>query len=103
MSSIIIVLDNSLNSPENNPPGSKQWVGGSDVHNPPGILVDKTDTALPYTIDSSITSLNTWYYDDKEYWQSGVQIDGPFINMNVIQLPKVKLGRSAEDTSAITE
>ena len=99
MSSIIIVLDNSLNSPENNPPGSKQWVGGPAMYISPGILVDKTDTALEYTIDESITSLNTWYYDDKEYWQTGVQIDGPFINMNVIQLPKVKLGRSAEVSS----
>ena len=90
MSAIIIVLDNSLNSPENNPPGSKQWVGGSDVHNPPGILVDKTDTALPYTINSSITSLNTWYYDGYA-WNSGVQINGPFINKNIIQLAKVKL------------
>ena len=90
MSYIVIILDNSLNSFENNPPGSKQWVGGSDVHNPPGILVDKTDTSLQYTIDSSITSLNTWYYDGYE-WNSGVQINGPFINKQVIELAKVKL------------
>lgn len=90
MSSIVITLDNSLNSPENNPPGSKQWVGGTDVHEPPGILVDKTDTSLQYTIDSSITSLNTWYYDGFE-WNSGVQIDGPFTNGMTIQLHKVKL------------
>jgi hypothetical protein len=90
MSSIIIVLDNSLNSPENNPPGSKQWVGGSDVHAAPGILVDKTDTSLEYTIDSSITSLNTWYYDGFE-WNSGIQIDGPFTDKQVIILKKVKL------------
>jgi len=90
MSSIIIVLDNHLNSPENNPPGSKQWVGGSDVHGSPGILVDKTDTSLEYTIDSSITSLNTWYYDGFE-WNSGIQIDGPFISKQVIILKKVKL------------
>ena len=90
MSSIIIVLDNSLNSPENNPPGSKQWVGGSDVHNPPGILVDKTDTSLQYIIDISITSLNTWYYDGFS-WNSGVQLNGPFIDGQIIQLPKVTL------------
>ena len=88
--SIIVVLDNSLNSAENNPPGSKQWVGGSDVHDPTGILVDKTDTSLQYTIDSSITSLNTWYYDGFE-WNSGVQIDGPFTSGMTIQLHKVKL------------
>ena len=90
MSTIVIILDNSLNSPENNPPGSKQWVGGDDVHQPPGILVDKTDTALQYTIDSSIAYLNTWYYDGYE-WNSGVQINGPFTNGQVIQLEKVKL------------
>ena len=90
MSTIIIVLDNSLNSPENNPPGSKQWVGGTDVHAPPGILVDKTDTALEYTIDSSISYLNTWYYDGFE-WNSGVQINGPFTNNQVIHILKVKL------------
>jgi hypothetical protein len=90
MSSIVIVLDNSANSPENNPPGSKQWVGGSDVHAPPGILVDKTDTDLEYTIDSSITFLNTWYYDGFE-WNSGAQIDGPFVDGQTILLKAVKL------------
>jgi hypothetical protein len=90
MSTIVIKLDNSLNSPENNPPGSKQWVGGSDVHEPPGILVDKTDTSLNYTISSSITSLNTWYYDGFE-WNSGIQINGPFTDGQTIHLVKVKL------------
>jgi hypothetical protein len=90
MTSIVIVLDNSLNSAESNPPGSKQWVGGSDVHAPPGILVDKTDTSLSYTIDSSITSLNTWYYDGFE-WNSGAQINGPFVDGQIIVLVKVKL------------
>lgn len=90
MSSIVIILDNSLNNPENNPPGSKQWVGGADVHYPPGILVDKTDTSLQYNINSSITYLNTWYYDGYE-WNSGAQINGPFLNGQVIKLVKVKL------------
>ena len=90
MALIVIILNNSLNSPENNPPGSKQWVGGADVHAPPGILVDKTDTAIQYTIDSSVTSLNTWYYDGYE-WNSGAQINGPFTNEQLIQLVKVKL------------
>jgi len=90
MSQILLILDNSLNSPQLNPPGSKQWVGGNDVHDPPGILVDKTDTCLQYTIDSSITSLNTWYYDGYS-WNSGIQINGPFTNEQIIQLAKVKL------------
>ena len=90
MPTIIIILDNSLNSPENNPPGSKQWVGGNDVHGSPGILVDKTDTNVQYTIDSSIIYLNTWYYDGFE-WNSGVQINGPFTDQQIIQLIKVKL------------
>ena len=90
MSPIVIILDNSLNSPENNPPGSKQWVGGADVHDPSGVLVDKTDTSLQYTIDSSTVNLNTWYYDGFE-WNSGLQINGPFTNEQVIQLTKVKL------------
>ena len=90
MSSIVIVLDNTCNSSENNPPGSKQWVGGVEVHDPNGILVDKTDTALPYTISSSVTSLNTWYYDANG-WNSGVQINGPFTSKQVIKLDKVKL------------
>ena len=33
MSSIVIVLDNSLNSPENNSPESKQCVGGIMIFN----------------------------------------------------------------------
>ena len=90
MSSIIILLDNILNNSENNPPGSKQWVGGLDVHDSIGILVDKTDTSLQYTIDSTITYLNTWYYDGFE-WNSGIRIDGPFTNEMVIKLDKVKL------------
>ena len=87
---VVIVFDNSLNSPANNPPGCKQWIGGTDVHGAPGILVDKTDTSLSYTIDSSLSYLNTWYYDGYE-WNSGAQINGPFIDGQIIQLSKVKL------------
>ena len=86
---VTIVLDNTLNNPENNPPGSKQWVGGSAIHDQDGILVDKTDTALQYTINSSVTFLNTWYYDYA--WNSGAQINGPFTEGQVIQLIKVEL------------
>ena len=90
MATITISLDNSLNSPDNNPPGMKEWVGGDDVHAAPGILVDKTDTDLPYTIDASLPFLLTWYYDGFE-WNSGIQINGPFIDGQIIELPKVKL------------
>ena len=88
MATITIFLDNSYNSPDNNPPGFKQWVGGSDVHAPPGILVDKTDTDLSYTIDSSISVLLTWYYDGYE-WNSGANINGPFTTGDKIQLNKI--------------
>jgi len=88
MATITIFLDNSLNSPDNNPPGFKRWVGGSDVHAPPGILVDKTDTDLSYTIDSSISVLLTWYYDGYE-WNSGANINGPFTAGDKIQLNKI--------------
>jgi len=60
------------------------------VHGAPGTLVDKIDTLQPYTMDASVTSLNTWYYDGFE-WNSGVQLNGPFTNNQVIVLLKVKL------------
>ena len=88
MTTVTVIIDNSLNSPENNPPGFKQWVGGSDVHVAPGILVDKTDTELSYTIDSSLSFLLTWYYDGFE-WNSGANINGPFINNQKIQIVKI--------------
>ena len=90
MSTITVQFDNSANSPENNPPGSKLWIGGSDVHGAPGTLVDKIDTLQPYTMDASVTSLNTWYYDGYA-WNSGVQLNGPFTDNQVIVLLKVKL------------
>lgn len=90
MSSVTIVLDNSLNSPENNPPGCKIWVGGAEVHDPSGILVDKTDTFVSYTFDSSVTSLNTWYYGGYS-WYSGVQLNGPFTSGDKIIIKKVNL------------
>lgn len=88
MTSVTIFLDNSLNSPDNNPPGFKQWVGGENVHSPSGILVDKTDTNLSYTIDSAIPFLLTWYYDGFE-WNSGANIYKPFIDREKIQLIKI--------------
>jgi len=88
MASVCITLDNSLNSPTANPPGFKYWVGGSDVHGAPGILVDKTDTSISYTVDSSLPYLLTWYYDGYE-WNSGANIPGPFTDGLTIQLVKV--------------
>lgn len=88
MTTITIFLDNSLNSPDNNPPGLKQWVGGLVVHGAPGILVDKTDTDLPYTIDATIPFLQTWYYDGYE-WNSGANINKPFTDGQKIQLIKI--------------
>jgi hypothetical protein len=83
-----IYFDNSLNSPDNNPPGFKEWIGGDDVHGAPGILVDKTDTDLAYTVDQSIPFLLTWYYDGFE-WNSGANINGPFTQGQKIQLSKI--------------
>ena len=88
MSTVAIFLDNSLNSPDNNPPGFKVWVGGVDVHGAPGVLVDKTDTDLSYTVDSSLPFLLTWYYDGFE-WNSGANINGPFTEGQKIQLYKI--------------
>jgi len=86
--STILYLDNSLNSPENNPPGFNQWVGGTDRGQSPGIKVDKSDTDLVYTIDSAISVLQTWYYDGFE-WNSGANINGPFTSGQKIQLIKI--------------
>ena len=63
MPTVTITLDNTANSVDNNPPGSKQWVGGSDRGL--GILVDKIAPVdvVQYTFDSAVTSLLTWYYD----------------------------------------
>ena len=63
MSEITIFLDNSANSPENNAPGYNVEVGGTEVHDPTGIKVLKTDTHVEYTISSDTDSLQTWYYD----------------------------------------
>ena len=86
--SITLYLDNSLNSPETNPPGFNQWVGGTDRGVSPGIKVDKTDTDLVYTIESTIIVLQTWYYDGYE-WNSGANINGPFTDGQKIQLIKI--------------
>ena len=62
--------------PINNPPGFNQWIGGQYRGDPAGIKVDKTDTKLLYTIDSSIDQLLTWYYDWG--WYSGQALTGPW-------------------------
>lgn len=87
MTNISIFLDNSANSPDNNPPGYNQWVGGNQHGDPSGIKVLKTDSNLQYTLDSSISYLQTWYYDWG--WCSGANINGPFTNGQKIKLPAV--------------
>ena len=84
MSTITLYLDNSLNSPENNPPGFNQWVGGQDRGDPVGIKVDKTDTNLAYVMVNDVPYLQTWYYDYS--WNSGANIPGPFIDGQKITL-----------------
>ena len=88
MTEITIYLDNSSNSAESNPPGFSQWVGGNEHGDPLGIKVDKEDTNLAYKISSSVTFLQTWYY---EYgWVSGANITGPFVDNQVIKLVAIK-------------
>ena len=87
MSLVNLHLDNSLNSPENNPPGFNQWVGGTDRGDPAGIKVDKLDTDLIYTIPLGTPFLQTWYYDGFE-WNSGANINGPFTDGEKITLVK---------------
>jgi len=87
MPKITVILDNSLNSPETNPPGFNQWVGGQERGDLIGIKVDKTDTDLNYTMDSSIPFLQTWYFDYE--WYSGANIDGPFVDGQKISLIKI--------------
>jgi len=87
MSEISIFLDNSANSPDSNPPGYNQWVGGNQHGDPAGIKVVKTDTDLKYTLQSDISYLQTWYYDWG--WCSGANIDGPFTDGQKIVLPAV--------------
>ena len=79
-----IFIDNTNNSPENNPPGFNCWVGGDKPNGPVGIKVLKTDTHIQYHTDE--TSLQTWYYDYG--WYSGQNIDGPFTEKQVITLPQ---------------
>jgi len=84
MSTITIYLDNSLNSADANPPGFSQWVGGQGHGDAVGIKVEKTDTNLAYTLSSSINFLQTWYYEYE--WDSGKNINGPFVDGQKIQL-----------------
>jgi hypothetical protein len=82
-----IYLNNTLNDPVNNPPGFNMWVGGEEHGDPDGVKVDKTDTNLPFKI-TSVPFLQTWYYDYE--WYSGANINGPFVDGMVIQIPKLK-------------
>ena len=82
-----IFLDNSNNSPDNNPPGFNKWVGGEEPHGSEGVKVLKTDTHCAYEIDDSTSSINTWYYDYG--WCSDETINGPFSDQQVIKLGKV--------------
>ena len=86
MAEITIILDNSLNSSDANPPGFSLWVGGQEHGDTLGIKVDKTDTALAFKL-IPVDYLQTWYY---EYgWISGANITGPFVDGQTIQLGAV--------------
>ena len=84
---IVVFIDNTQNSPANNPPGFNQWVGGEYKGDPAGIKVDKTDTHLAYKLPEDTASLLTWYYNWG--WYSGKELNGPWKNGDVISLPPV--------------
>jgi len=93
-SNITIYLDNSANSPTTNPPGYNTWVGGQEHGDPTGIKVDKSDTHLAYTLAGDAPYLLTWYYEWG--WISGQNLQGPFTDQQVIKLPAVVGGSSAD-------
>lgn len=84
---VVIYLDNTKNSPDNNPPGFNQWVGGQYKGDPAGEKVDKMATHFPYKIDASTDSLPTWYYNWG--WYSGQELYGPWKDGDVVKLPAV--------------
>jgi hypothetical protein len=86
-------LDNSLNSPELNPPGYSVWVGGQtqgDTANG-AIEVDHIDRAVvKFTITPQLLSngnLLTWYSEDGTNWTAGTTIEGPFFDGQIILIP----------------
>jgi len=86
-------LDNSLNSPELNPPGYSVWVGGQtqgDTENG-AVEVDHIDRAvIKFTINAGVLSdgnLLTWYSADGNTWTPGVTIEGPFFDGQIIMIP----------------
>ena len=88
MSEITIFLDNTLNSSTNNTTGFSLWVGGNAHGDPLGIKVEKTDTNLAFKL-INVPFLQTWYY---EYgWISGANINGPFVDNQIISLDKITL------------
>ena len=88
---ITIYLDNTENSPDNNPPGFNEWVGGQYKGDPAGIKVDKTDTNLAYSVDNAVDQLLTWYYNWG--WYSGQALTGPWDDGDTIKLPPVSSKR----------
>ena len=87
MTQITIHLDNTKNSPENNPPGYNIWVGGTLPNGTEGVKVCKTDTDVTYICDDETNSIQTWYYDYE--WYSGENLNGPFEDGEHVELDEV--------------
>jgi hypothetical protein len=102
MTSTTIHLDNSNNSPENNPPGYSVWVGGNTRGdtNHGAVKLNKTDTDVPLTITPEVLvngTLLTWYYSYG--WYSGPSITGPFEDGAHVMVPtdnEIKIGNGPE-------
>lgn len=92
LENIIIKLDNSANSAENNPPGYSVWVGGQvrgDTDHGAQKL-NKDDKNISMLITNQVLvngNLLTWYYSWG--WYSGTAIQGPFRDGQVVNIPPV--------------
>ncbi len=87
-----ITLDNSANSAELNPPGYSVWVGGTSRGDlaSGAVKLGKADTAVKCQITDKLLvggNLLTWYYSFG--WYSGQSISGPFVDGQVVKIPRV--------------
>ena len=87
-----IILNNSLNSASNNPPGYNIWVGGQEhgdtAHGAVKVNKGQTNVELDITPDVLCNgNLLTWYYDYG--WYSGEELHEPFTDGEEVKIPAV--------------
>jgi hypothetical protein len=87
-----VILNNSLNSAANNPPGYNIWVGGEEHGDTEhgAVKVNKGQIGTKLKITPGVFcdgKLLTWYYDYG--WYSGDALEGPFTDGQHIQIPTV--------------